>query len=66
MHIIIIIIMCLSYGGRCRSYELAPCLPILSSVIGSCQTNVQGRQVIMLGQKQPVFLVSRAFCRINP
>ena len=35
----------LSYGGRCRSYELAPCLPILSSVIGSCQTNVQGRQV---------------------
>jgi len=35
----------LSCGGRCRSCELAPCLPILSSVIGSCQTNVQGRQV---------------------
>ena len=32
----------LSCGGRCCSYELAPCLPILSSVIGSCQTNVQG------------------------
>ena len=40
-----IIIIIMSYGGRCRSYELAPCLPILSSVIGSCQTNVQGRQV---------------------
>ena len=45
---IIIIIMWLVLWwttGRCRSYELAPCLPILSSVIGSCQTNVQGRQV---------------------
>ena len=25
-----------------------------------------GGSGIMLGQKQPVFLVSRAFCRINP
>ena len=26
----------LSRGGRCRSYELAPCLSILRSVIGGC------------------------------
>ena len=39
--ILIIIIMWLACDGRCRSYERAPCLSILRSVIGSCQANVE-------------------------
>jgi len=64
VHLMVMIVLCcsrkinmmmvmISCDGRCRSYKRAPCLSILHSVIGSCQTNVEWTCQIWFNGSEP-------------